>query len=773
MARRRVLELFILTLALTTIYFVLGGCEGIEQPEPDKNKEPETELTGVPLDSSNTFYRVHLFWKGFDSDGLIQGFEYAVDDTSRNEFWVFTTRSDSEFVFNTATEESQQQRRSHLFFVRAIDNEGKEDPSPSEIQFFAQTSAQPLSFLLTDTVNRMAVNESVIYVAGGTNGLDIFDISDPGDIRRVATLFTGGTATDVVYTDGMVFLADGEGGIVVLDVSDPADPVVIARYPTLGRAASALDWSEPYLFVADGSNGILVLDMSVPSDPVFLGRYSPNSPHEFIGLAVHGDLVFGAAGERGVVALEFRPDSDEFILVPLPEGSPRTFITEHTAYSFWPEDGILYVADGEGGILVLQVDADGSLQELNRFCLDGKAVQVLKRDPYLYIANGYSGICIVDVSDPMSPVQTDRVGFSGDVTGLAFRGDTLVVGIGDRGLALLDVTDPGEADLLEITSVEFCPESPAETETLLAFSSVKFCWDGVSPGGQVVAYRYQLQGVDQVSIEVSPDSITAFYQNLVPKDEYVFTVETKDETGLWSSGDGTAERRFTVNFNPESFLDSIWVTGPYTDAGPIPLAAADTLLPDSTFIHFRWHHTDRDTVQGDTIVGSWWRVGGGGFVSPDSLDSVLIGQDVAGPLLSSPPTGYILEVGGIDKFERREENGATYRFQINYPPDVQVLSPEVFETVLTSDSVTVTLQGMDADGPPRNLLYEYRFRTAENSFLGSGELSGLFGTNDGVIEVTLPTFGITALVVFEVTPIDRGGRGKTGAKRVVQFFVRG
>ena len=109
MARRRVLELIVLTLALTTLYLLQLGCEGIEAPEPDKNKEPQTELTSGPIDSAAAFYRVHLFWKGFDDDGLIQGFEYSVDDTSRNELWVFTTKSDSEFVFNTATDESQLQ----------------------------------------------------------------------------------------------------------------------------------------------------------------------------------------------------------------------------------------------------------------------------------------------------------------------------------------------------------------------------------------------------------------------------------------------------------------------------------------------------------------------------------------------------------------------------------------------------------------------------------------------------------------------------------------
>jgi hypothetical protein len=565
-------------------------------------------------------------------------------------------------------------------------------------------------------------------------------------------------------------MADGPGGVVVLDVSDPEHPVIAARYGTLGLAASGLAFQAPYLFVADGANGILVLDMSVPDDPAFFARYRSPAGLPFIGVAALDDLVFATAAEGGILVLRFRPERQDLILLPLPETSPIPYRTEYRALSCLPEEGILYVADAEGGLFVLEVAADGSLSPIARRVLRGDARQILRKDQYLLVACGSGGVNVVDVSTPSHPVLLPRGEYSGFVSGLALLGeDTLVVSNGDRGLSVVDVSDPTAIGGIGTASAQLCPQSPAESETLLAFSSVKFCWSGVSPGGQVVAYRYQLQGVNNTPLVVPPDSTTAFYQNLPPKDQYIFSVETKDETGLWSSGELTAERRFTVNYDPESYLDSIWVTGPYTDAGPIPLTAVDTLLPDSTFVNFMWHHTDRDTVQGDSIVGSWWRVGGD-FFSADSLERVLVSRDAAGPLLSSA-SGYVLEVGGIDSYGRREKFGATFRFQVNYPPNLLVLSPEVNQTINTRDSVTVVFQGIDRDGPPLDLIYEYTFRTAGNDPLADGDITGIYGTPEGLMRLRLPTFGYRGRVFLDIVPIDRLGRGKEGARQAVQFFL--
>lgn len=784
MARSRVIELLLIVLAVVMVYILQLGCEGIEIPEPDKNHWPETELTGAPMESTAAYYRVHLFWKGFDDDGIIQGFEYAIDDTSRNELWTFTTRTDSELVFITATDESQQQIREHSFYVRSIDNQGKTDPTPAHMMFFAQTEAQPRSIILKDFANRMYAESSLVYVAAGLNGMAIYDISDPLNVEQISMTFTGGMATAIRVRDGYVFVGDGEKGITIIDVSDPHSPDIVFEYETLGRAVSGIAFhntaTDNYLFVADGHNGVIVLNINDPTNPVFFARYSPpGSTVELVDVTVSEDgYVFCAAGLSGILALDFQPESNDYYLnlIDEIEGVPQYYRTEGEVSCCLVDEDLLLVGDGTHGLTVLQINAGGILTDLGGLETDGgSARQLAVKDDYVFLADGPGGLVIVDLSDPSAPSFSGRVDYSGDVTGVALDGDLIVLGNDDRGVVLLDGTSPENVAAINDSIVVFCPGSPAEAETLLAYSDVNFCWSGVSPGGLIVAYKFQLQGVDLDPRTVTPDVDGVSYLNLEPKDEYIFTVQTKDETGLWSSGDGIAERRFTVNFSPESYLDSIWVEGPwYGDslvAGPIPLTATDILLPDSTYMHFFWHHTDKDSVKDDYVVGSWWTVQNSGIHSDTLLETHLVGEDVAGPLTSSPESGYELNIGGVDSFGRKELSGAKFRFHVNYPPGVEILDPPVGASISAPDSVTITIQGIDIDGPPINMIYDYRLRTSENIILNRGTASGLDGTVEGVLEIRCPTFSMTTQVVFEITPIDKGGYGREGETRTVTFVI--
>ncbi|MBN1825297.1 MAG: hypothetical protein JW958_03450 [Candidatus Eisenbacteria bacterium] len=778
MARRRVLQVILFSLAVLAIYILQLGCEGIEVPEPDKNKWPNTELTGAPVESTATFYRVHLFWKGFDEDGLIQGFEYAIDDTSRNNIWTYTTRTDSEFVFNTATDESQQQIREHSFYVRAIDNLGKEDPSPSVLYFFAQTEAQPRTILLKDIARRVWAEGDYAYVAAGENGLNVYDITDPANAQQVSSVFTGGEATDIEVVDGYAYLGDGTVGLSILDVIDPANAQLIGQYPTLGRGAAGMDEEDGYLFLADGGNGVVVLDLTVPADPTYFAKYKPaTANYWFYDVAASDNgLVFAAVGDDGILPLEFRPGESEQILRPWCGRVILLYDNPKAEALHLDVDGdILTAAVGVAGLFFYEIGAD-SVELIAKLDLDGEARQISRKNDHLLVANGSGGLCVVDASDPSDPRLVGKADFSGDVTGVSFVGDTIVVGNDDRGIVLLDGTDPAHLSIIGDSIVVLCPESPAEKETLLAYESVTFCWNGLSPGGQVTAYKYQLQGIDFEPMVVTPEITTVAYQTLEPKDEYIFTVEVLDETGLWSTGEGTAERHFTVNFDPETnleYLEVVQIGSQVVEPYQIPLTADDTLLPDSVYIHFGWTHTDKDSVKGDRVVGSWWVVRGANVSSADTLETMLVTDDVAGPLIhtNSPVT---LEVGGIDSFGRKEVHGATFSFLVNFPPTLEILSPEFNETI-SGDTVHARIQGVDSDGPPTQIFYILEVKKVEDgSRVGYEEAYGFNGTPEGIVDVDVAVPGVERGKRYrlEVKPRDRGGLGRLGDIVSVEFVIR-
>ena len=131
-------------LLLTILAGLLApGCRDDTSLPIDRNRAPETILTGAPGDSQTAFYRVHLYWKGTDLDGEVVGYEWAVTESlpvPENIVYQQTTRTDS--VFNLQVE-SNREVLGHRFYVRSIDNEGKRDDTPAWTFFAARNNCEP------------------------------------------------------------------------------------------------------------------------------------------------------------------------------------------------------------------------------------------------------------------------------------------------------------------------------------------------------------------------------------------------------------------------------------------------------------------------------------------------------------------------------------------------------------------------------------------------------------------------------------------------------
>ncbi len=128
---------------------VLFGCRDELTKPVDTNLPPDTYLTGVPAESTTAFYRVRLFWHGNDYDGRVVGYEFAITDSLPADpdtiTFHYTTRTDSLFLFPVGT---SQQVLGHRFYIRAIDNDGAEDPEPAWT-FFGSLDLIPPTAIFT------------------------------------------------------------------------------------------------------------------------------------------------------------------------------------------------------------------------------------------------------------------------------------------------------------------------------------------------------------------------------------------------------------------------------------------------------------------------------------------------------------------------------------------------------------------------------------------------------------------------------------------------
>ncbi len=132
------------------------GCSDSDQGVEKENQPPTVWLSSAPPEGSVEKYTIKMFWGGWDPDGEIAYYEYAItdneggafnpDDTTGSDKWSKVYSNDSTFAFtadvlvDTLTEDLVTDfMRSHTFFIRAVDTEGLPSLSPAYRSFTAHT----------------------------------------------------------------------------------------------------------------------------------------------------------------------------------------------------------------------------------------------------------------------------------------------------------------------------------------------------------------------------------------------------------------------------------------------------------------------------------------------------------------------------------------------------------------------------------------------------------------------------------------------------------
>jgi hypothetical protein len=129
----------------------VGCAKDATPPTKPALTTPETELTYAPLEGDTSTFRVHFFWNGYDTDGEVVRFRYALDADTANapETWIATTSKDTTLLFLV---DPVLDIRGHVFWVAAEDNDGKIDPTPAK-RFFSAKTLPPTSHMTRGIFN--------------------------------------------------------------------------------------------------------------------------------------------------------------------------------------------------------------------------------------------------------------------------------------------------------------------------------------------------------------------------------------------------------------------------------------------------------------------------------------------------------------------------------------------------------------------------------------------------------------------------------------------
>lgn len=304
--------------------------------------------------------------------------------------------------------------------------------------------ARPRPMRLHDPIGfaeGVTVDGSTVYVAAGRYGLRAVDVADPSRPVETASVETGASAATVTVLSGVayvttlsrdmsvvdvstgtpsaasaytwewygtprnqavvgdiVYVAD-EFFIFALDATDPMTPCLLGLAPfsdlTGAAGATGIAVADGIAYVAGEQSGLVVMDVADVSQPVVLATYAEPMPgRQSDGFAaadvlLDGDVVYVLANGhlRAVdVSNPRRPNGLGFVrLAP-----------QHGWGPFLAMAGkVLYVADGGGGLVAVDVTDPTDLRIAARLELPGRPAAVATDGEHVYVAAMEGGLIVI------------------------------------------------------------------------------------------------------------------------------------------------------------------------------------------------------------------------------------------------------------------------------------------------------------------------------------------------------------------------------------------
>jgi hypothetical protein len=274
---------------------------------------------------------------------------------------------------------------------------------------------------------RGTLSEDVAFLVAGEQGLQLFDLSDPGKPQRISMIEAWvegdkpwedfvSEIIDVEVLGSTAYVAAGQAGFVVFDVSDPASPERIGHFQTPGFAERvAID--EDGAFVANNFSSpftIWHLDISDPINPRALGKYEgPITSGGIETLDTEEGRAYFTTYVSGYI-----PTTWEFGVIDV-SGPDQPFLVGRIAHrgnsgDFHFIDGIAYLPSSTG---LFAIDAEsvtgrsltGRGSEIpasivGRFVAGGKPTRLAVQDNLVFLFTS-GGLHVIDVGASPDPVQ--------------------------------------------------------------------------------------------------------------------------------------------------------------------------------------------------------------------------------------------------------------------------------------------------------------------------------------------------------------------------------
>ncbi|MFN5064674.1 MAG: Calx-beta domain-containing protein [Aphanizomenon sp.] len=259
----------------------------------------------------------------------------------------------------------------------------------------------------TFTVNLFSFNNNATITTATATGtitnddLALATIQLPFPIKlitKLSPLLVG----NLQIVGNYAYVATGSDGLEIIDISDPTNPIIKGRWNyniTSGLVTSGSVYSVQvignYAYAAS-SRGLEIIDISNPTAPTLKGNYN-DSVWNVSGFGrrvqVLNDYAYMAAGDSGLQIIDISNPSN-----PTLKGNYDTGYANNVQVI----GNNAYVAD-VSGLQIIDISNPSNPTLKGNYNITDFTYDVQVLNDYAYIATGDSGLRIIDISNPSNP----------------------------------------------------------------------------------------------------------------------------------------------------------------------------------------------------------------------------------------------------------------------------------------------------------------------------------------------------------------------------------
>jgi hypothetical protein len=263
--------------------------------------------------------------------------------------------------------------------------------------------------------NQVLVRQQTLYIASSTRGVVVYELSDPKSPNAPKVVPGEVNVTGLAMDGNWLYAASPSPNaeILIMDATNPREPVVAKRYyveksnPTLGNLPWEVRVYNQRMYVSHGTYGLTISNVADPKAPVLLGNYT------YSGVYTRKAVVGTFGGTT--VAFEASDGWDTHLRV-LDVSSPNV-VTQMGEFKLRPEVSLgamelvgtrLYLGHYQDGLRILDVSNPNSVQPAGYFntwresdpgrgasFYEGVTDVAVPGDGYIYVAETSRGLLIL------------------------------------------------------------------------------------------------------------------------------------------------------------------------------------------------------------------------------------------------------------------------------------------------------------------------------------------------------------------------------------------